>query len=150
MRHTELDFVSDRDAEAWAPLFAILAVADPDRLSELKDCALKLTGAKVSSAEEESLSLRLLADMRQIWPETEEKIFTKTLIERLRGIEESPWSSFEKFDGRRLSVMLRPFGVSSRSVQIGPENLKGFYRKDAEDAFRRYLGTYPSEASETA
>jgi len=147
---TELDFVSDRDAEAWAPLFAVLAVADPDRLSELKDCALKLTGAKVSSAEEESLSLRLLADMRQVWPGTEQKIFTKTLIERLRGIEESPWSSFEKFDGRRLSGMLRPFGVSSKSVQIGAENLKGFYREDAEDAFARYLDTYPSEASETA
>jgi Protein of unknown function (DUF3631) len=27
-----LDFVSDRDAEAWSPLFAILAIADPDRL----------------------------------------------------------------------------------------------------------------------
>jgi hypothetical protein len=146
---TELDFVSDRDAEAWAPLFAILAVADPGRLSELKEAALKLTGAKVSNAEEENLSLRLLADIREVWPETEPKIFTRTLIERLQAIEDSPWSSVERFDGRRLSRMLRPFGVSSKSVQIGTENLKGFCREDAEDAFRRYLGTYPSEASET-
>jgi len=107
-------------------LFAILAVADPGRLTELRDCSLKLTGVKVSNAEEENLSLRLLADIREVWPATEQKIFTKMPIKRLQGIEDSPWSSFEKFDGRQLSAMLRPFGVSSASVQIEHENRKGF------------------------
>jgi hypothetical protein len=29
---TALDFISDREAEAWAPLFAILSIAEPSRL----------------------------------------------------------------------------------------------------------------------
>jgi hypothetical protein len=145
---TELDFISDRDAEAWSPLFAILAIADVSRLKELRDSAMRLTQTKVSNAEDDNLSLRLLADVRSVWPQGEPKIFTGELIQRLKAIEDGHWVSDERFDGRRLGRFLKPFGVTPATVQIGKDNRKGYYREAAEAAFGRYLGPYPSGASE--
>jgi hypothetical protein len=145
-----LDFISDRDAEAWSPLFAILAVADPSRLAALQVCAEKLTKTKAANSEDEILSLRLLADVRTVWPETEPKIFTAELIQRLKDIEDGHWASDDKLDGRRLSRFLRPYNVTPATVQIGKENRKGYYRDAAGAAFSRYLASQPSEASEPA
>ncbi len=145
-----LEFLSDRDAEAWAPLFAILAVADPSRLAELQACAESLSNTKAANAEDDSFSLRLLADVRTVWPATEAKIFTAELITRLKAIEDGPWASDDKLDGRKVGRFLKPFGIKSASVQIGDENRKGYYREHAEAAFARYLGAQPSEPSEPA
>jgi hypothetical protein len=145
-----LDFISDRDAEAWSPLFAILAIAEPSRLPELRVCAENLTRSKASNAEDDSLSLRLLADVRDVWPETEPKIFTAELLRRLKGVEDGPWASDDKFDGRKLSRFLRPFKVKPSTVQIGSDNRKGYYREEAEGAFACYLAPQPSEPSEPA
>jgi Protein of unknown function (DUF3631) len=146
----DLDFISDRDAEAWSPLFAILAIADVSRLKELRDSAVRLTQTKISNAEDDNLSLRLLADVRSVWPVSEPKIFTGELIQRLKGIEDGHWVSDEKFDGRKLGRFLKPFGVTPATVQIGKDNRKGYYREAVEAAFTRYLWSEPSGASEPA
>jgi len=145
-----LNFISDRDAEAWAPLFAILSIAVPERLPELRVCAERLTHSKSANAEDDSLALRLLADMRAVWPDSEPKMFTATILERLKGIEDGSWASDERFDGRKLSRLLRPFGVTPQTLQIGRENRKGYYREHAEAAFARYLASQPSGPSEPA
>jgi hypothetical protein len=147
---TELGFVSDRDAEAWAPLFAILSVAAPERLPELRTCAERLTHAKGANAEDDSLTLRLLADVREVWSDSEPKIFTAELLQRLKKIEDGPWASDERFDGRRLSRLLRPFGVTAATVRIGTETRKGYTWEDAEAAFARYLASQPSQPSQPA
>jgi hypothetical protein len=90
------------------------------------------------------MSLRLLADTYAVWPENEPKIFTAELIRRLRGIEDGAWAADDRLDGRRLSRRFRPFGISPATVQIGSDNKKGYYRQDAEVAFRRYLTPQPS------
>jgi hypothetical protein len=146
----ELGFVSDRDAEAWAPLFAILSVAAPKRLPELRTCAERLTHSKGANAEDDSLTLRLLADIREVWSESESKIFTTELLQRLKKIEDSAWASDERFDGRRLSRLLRPFGITAATVRIGAETRKGYTREDAGAAFARYLVSQPSQPSQLA
>jgi hypothetical protein len=146
----ELGFVSDRDAEAWAPLFAVLSVAVPERLPELRVCAERLTHSKSANAEDDSLALRLLADVRDVWSEAEPKVFTAELLKRLKGIEDGPWASDERFDGRKLSRFLRPFGMTAATVRIGTETRKGYTRQDAEAAFARYLASQPSQASQPA
>jgi hypothetical protein len=142
-----LDFISDRDAEAWSPLFAILAIADDSRLQELRSSALTLTRTKATDAEDDNLSLRLLADVRSVWPRHEAKIFTADLIGRLKRIEDGPWESDDRLDARKLSRFLKPFGVTPATVQIGKDNRKGYYRESAEAAFDRYLEAEPSGAS---
>ena len=127
----ELEFISDRDAEAWGPLFAILSVAAPERLPELRTCAERLTHSKGANAEDDSLALRLLLDMREVWSDSEPKIFTAELLQRLKKIEDGPWASDERFDGRRLSRLLRPFGITAATVRIGAETRKGYTWQDA-------------------
>lgn len=144
----ELGFVSDRDAEAWASLFAILSVAEPERLLELRICAERLTSSKSASAEDDSLALRLLADMRAVWSESEPKIFTAELVRRLKAMEDGPWAADERFEPRKLSRLLSPFGVTPQTVQIGSENRKGYFRENAEAAFARDLASQPSDPSE--
>ena len=41
-----LDFLRDREADIWEPLFAIASVAVPERLEELKQIAIRLSGPK--------------------------------------------------------------------------------------------------------
>jgi hypothetical protein len=144
----ELDFISDREAEAWAPLFAILAIAAPERLSELREAAMGLTHSKASNADDDSLATRLLTDMREVWPDSQPKIFTVELLARLKTLEDAPWSTDETFDGRRLSRYLRPFGIVSATVRIGTTTRKGFCREDAQAAFVRYLSSQPSQPSQ--
>jgi hypothetical protein len=145
-----IEFLPDRDADSWAPLFALLAVIDRDRLAELKQCAEGLTAAKVTDAQDGNVSLRLLADISLVWPADEPKIFTTVLIKRLREIEDSHWASDEKFDGRKLGRLLKPFKITPRGVQIGQTNLKGYYREEFQEGAAPYLDFQPSEASETA
>jgi uncharacterized protein DUF3631 len=146
----ELGFVSDRDAEAWAPLFAILSVAAPERLPELRTCAERLTHSKGANAEDDSLTLHLLADIRDVWPHSGPKIFTAELLRRLKNIEDGPWSADERFDRSRLSRLLRPFGITAATVRIGAETRKGYTWEDAEAAFSRYLVSQPSQPSQPA
>lgn len=147
---TELSFISDRDAEAWGPLFAILSVVAVERLPELRECAEHLTHAKNDNAEDDSRTLRLLADVRDVWPVEEPHIFSAELVRRLRGIEDGPWANDEKFDQRKLSRMLRPFGLAAGTVRIGPETKKGYTREAAGVVFARYLKAQPSQSSQPA
>ena len=84
-RPADLAFLPDRDAEAWQPLFALLAVSDSLRLAELRKCAESLTQSKSSHAEDDSLSQRLLVDLREVWPEAERQALTGDLLARLRA-----------------------------------------------------------------
>jgi hypothetical protein len=148
-QNLDLDFIEDRDAEAWEPLFAVLRVGDPRRLGELKECALVLTGQKAGGDAEESLSLRLLSDLREVWPE-DESAFTGHLIESLRAIEDSPWASEVDLNPRKLARFLRPFGVEPRQVRIGSKTAKGYLLSELEPAFARYLGVKGKHPKQTA
>lgn len=77
-------------------------------------------------------------------------MFSAELLQRLRDVEDGPWASDERFDARRLSRFLRPFGVTPQTVQIDRESKKGYYREHVEAAFSRYLVSQPSEPSEPA
>jgi hypothetical protein len=135
----DLEFLSDRDADLWIPLFAICSVCVPDRLLELKQCAVILSGAKAGDDAEDSLPLKLLGDIKVIWPEGQEKCDTATLLEKLKTQEESPWAEYG-LSPCKVAKMLRPFGVESRSVRIGAKTPKGYSYDSFKSAFERYLG----------
>jgi len=146
----ELEFIEDRDAEAWESLFAILAHMEGPRYEELKNCALTLTGQKAEGDAEESLSLRLLADLREVWPENEGTAFSAHLIESLRGIEDSPWASEVELNPRKLARFMRPFGIQSQQVRVGSKTAKGYHLSELEPAFARYLGPDGKHAKQPA
>jgi hypothetical protein len=145
--NTALEFLGDRDADSWAPLFAVLAVADPARVPELRACAEHLTGAKAADAADESLSLRLLHDLRDVWPDSEPYAFSEDLKGRLRAVEDGPWSESEiDLTERKLARMLKGFKLHSATVRIGEKTRKGYSREAFEAASAPYLADDPSQA----
>jgi hypothetical protein len=134
----DLKFLSDRDADLWMPLFAVCTVAAPERLSELQRCAVALSGAKTAGDVEDSLPLKLLADVQKVWPTGADRMTTATLLQGLKEIAESPWAAHD-LNANRLSAMLRPFGIASRQIRTENENVKGYMRAGLSEAFSRYL-----------
>ena len=116
--HGELGFLSDREEDCWLPLFSLLAVIAPERLPELQRAALDLSGQKGEDDVDNSLSLRLLADIQKVWTNEENSLSTD-LIQRLKDLEEAPWSTEIELTPRKLARMLRMFGIQSRSVRVG-------------------------------
>jgi Protein of unknown function (DUF3631) len=133
----DLDFLGDRDAEAWMPLFAILAVADPGRLKELRQSAELLSGQKHEDAGDESLALRALLDAASVLRKGEEFVASAELLTRMRSIDEAPWSGPD-FDARRLARFLRPFGIRSKVFRDGDSTPRGYGAAKLSECARRY------------
>jgi hypothetical protein len=131
--------VSDRDADLWTPLFVICSITAPARVEELKACAITLSGSKADEDTEGSYSLKLLADIREVWQGNDKNIGTKALLDKLRALDESPWATEYELTDRKLARLLRPFGVVPRSVREGEKTPKGYTRESLDVAFTRYL-----------
>ena len=106
---------------------ALLAVADlaggtwPERA---RDAAEQLSG----SAEVEDASLGIPASCRLSGRlRRARRLWTRDLLDRLYGIEEAPWGEWE-ISPKRLADLLRPYGVSSRTIRIGNKTAKGYRR----------------------
>ncbi|HET9256858.1 MAG TPA: DUF3631 domain-containing protein [Pseudonocardiaceae bacterium] len=84
--------------------------------------------------------LRLLADLRTVFGTTD-RISTETILERLRGLDESPWSDLrgKALDSRGLAHRLKPYGITSTKVKIADASVRGYRREDLHDAWQRYL-----------
>lgn len=146
-----LEFLGDRDGDSWSPLFATLGVADPSRLPELRECAEHLTATKADIATDDSVHLRLLSDMRDVWAESERYVFSKDLTARLRDIEDGSWDEGEiGLTQRKLARMLKGFKVQSSTVRIGDRTAKGYSREEFEEASIPYLKPKTSQASQPA
>jgi hypothetical protein len=140
----DVDFLSDRDLENFEPLLAILTVADPSRLAQLRNAAERLTADKAANDVDESLSLRLLSDVRDVWPQAEAYIFSVELLKRLRAVPDAPWAEDVPLNPRKLARMLRGYGCSPRTVRVGTETGKGYDRDEFGGPFSSYLVERPS------
>lgn len=134
----ELSFLTDRDEEIFSPLFAVCAILAPDRVKDLQQCAKELCDAKASEAVEDSTALRLLHDVRDSWPAGETNCLTKTLLSKLKEIEDGSWQGDYELPPRRLAKMLRPFGIERRQVKTKFGEGKGYVMEEVELAISRY------------
>jgi hypothetical protein len=137
----DLQFLSDRDADLWISLFALCSVVSPEKMPHMQAAARELSGSKATGDEDDTLALKLLADLRDVWPEDEAKVETKVLIGRLKGLDESPWATKDhELSAHRLARMLRPFGVRPDQFREGPlGGLRGYVREALNSAITRYL-----------
>jgi len=137
----DLHFLSDRDGEIWSSLFAVCSVAAPERIKALMEDAKTLCKTKQANDEDDSLPLRLLADLISVWKEYEINLTTAAILDRLQQVEESPWKSDIELTPRKLARMLRPFGMERRQVrEKGSESTtKGYLRSELEQAVSCYL-----------
>lgn len=147
----DLEFLQDREADCWSPLFALCSVVAPARLDELRRCAERLGSEKAAADTEDSIRIKLLADIRSVWPEGEKEIFSRELKKRLVEAEESPWEAEWKLTPRKLARMLSEFGIpTGKTIRVGHETAKGYQREDFELVFSRYLPVEVSHPSQPA
>lgn len=133
-----LDFLHDREADIWEPLFAIAAVAAPERLAELKRIALRLSDQKAKMDVDDSQGLRLLADVRTVFGGTKRNALQSLeLVERLQKDNATHWD--EALTQTALARLLRPFGIAPQQLWLGDRNVRGYRREDFKPAFERYL-----------
>lgn len=124
--------LNSRARDVWKPLLKIAEVAGEEWLLKASEAALAIA-SNSEEADDTPLSIRLLEDIREIF--TEEKLPTKDLISRLRGLEESPWANMDKFNASLLAKMLRSYGIKSHHWNT----YRGYVRNDFSDSWNRYL-----------
>lgn len=139
----DIKCLRDREAELWLPLFAVCAVAAPERLAELESVALGLAGVKAAS-EPGDLGIRLLADVRDVFDEVgADRLSTEVLLSKLNQHAESPWPGWNHGKGlsaHNLGRMLSPFGISPGTVRFSDgQTAKGYYRDSFTEAWQCYL-----------
>jgi hypothetical protein len=128
--------VEDRSADLWEDLITIADLVGGRWPSRARNAAITIVSDTLS--ESASLGVLLLRDLRTVFDESDlTAMFTREILGKLHEIEESPWFSLP-LDARRLSRMLSEYRVSVKTVRIGAEIGKGYYRHELEDPWRRY------------
>jgi hypothetical protein len=84
--------VEDRGADMWEPLLAIADIAGGEWPKRARAAAVALVA--VTHEVEPSLNLRLVADLRTVFGETEE-LATKTILAQLCALEDAPWKDLK-------------------------------------------------------
>ncbi|MBZ5502348.1 MAG: DUF3631 domain-containing protein [Acidobacteriia bacterium] len=139
------DCLSDRQQDVVEPLLAIADAAGGEWPKESQAALLEIFGAAQG---DESVGVRLLADIRAVLGGDEEnprreRISSADLAEALGKIETSPWGEWSKgkpLTPAKLARLLSRFGITPTVKRIaGSPNQRGYERTDFEDAWTRYL-----------
>jgi len=144
----DLEFLQDREAELWLPLFATCQVASPERVEELKNTALRISAQK-QSEEPADMGILLLKDTRDTFQQSrEDRLSSSKLLMELNNIEVSPWVSWSKgkgLDARGLARLLRPFKIETHNLRLHDGLVvKGYERADFEESWSTYLSPLPA------
>ncbi len=154
LREAEPDLpeeLSDRAQEAWEPLLAIADMAGGDLPARARTAALALSGEEVD-ADSEGERVLLLAHIRDVFADLRDRdaIQTTELLAALVDRDDGPWSEWwgrdvrdgnAKAAGRRLGLLLKPFGIRSKKVRTGDKTAQGYVRSAFVDVWSRYLGS---------
>ncbi|AGG08468.1 DUF3631 domain-containing protein [Dehalococcoides sp. THU3] len=134
--------LDDRAADCCEPLLVIAYSAGEEWFAKATESLINLmTGEE---RQDDSLNVQLLSDIREILEsEGLDRISSSALTDSLKSQEESPWSEHGgiNLSQRKLSRMLKPYGIKSRSIRSGADTYKGYQKDDFNDAFSRYLPT---------
>ena len=133
--------LDDRAGDSWEPLLAIADLVGGEWPERARKAALALSAGDARGAEDDTLGVRLLYDLRGVVGDLH-AISSADVIRGLNALEEAPWGDLngKPLDQRRLARLLKPYGIKSGTVTLGPgDTPKGFYATALHDAFTRYL-----------
>lgn len=140
------EWLDDRDADLWAPLFAVAAIAGDPWSDRALDAARALSAGQV--IEDTSAGAALLRFLQRLFAERDaDRLATTTILEAAREDPEAPTG----FGGRELASrdvarLLKGFQmpnglpVRSKKIRIGSVTVQGYLRDELSDAFSRYIG----------
>lgn len=154
-----LSFLNDRDAEIWAPLFAVCTAFCPSRVVELtavaadfatlktapsrKHSAVELQAAEDNAMEQEYAE-RLLADIFRVMGDYR-YLWTEDLLAALFALPTGPWRRLRGTGITAVNIAdmmkrfeLRPKMIRSPGGRKHSKMLRGYTREDVVTAMRRY------------
>jgi len=139
--HPEIpEGLNDRAADIWEPLFTLADLAGGVWPQASREAALALTSA---ASDSNSISSLLLDIAVGFVLAKGDRIFSRGMAEHLNARSaHRPWA--ERRNGKPitelwLSQQVRPYGIRPRTLWIGEEQGKGYYRSDFEQVFQRYI-----------
>jgi hypothetical protein len=140
--------LEDRAADTWEPLIAIADLACGDWPTRARKAAATMTQAEAQQEEDTSASVRLLADLRQVFhTKGAEALYTSTILDALHQLEDAPWADWygHPLTTRDLAKLLRPYQVESKNIREHGTGAprKGYARADLQDAWARYVPLHP-------
>jgi len=145
------DGIQDRDADVWEPLLAVADAAGGEWPQRARVSGVSLVSLSKESTP--SLGIRLLQDLYTVF-DSGELLPTKTILELLLFLPESPWSDIKgkPLTDSGLARRLGDYGVKSKQIRIGSWTGKGYARADFRDAWERYLppAHHKDETGETS
>jgi len=140
--------IEDRDADVWEALLVVADAAGGDWPARARVAAVALVAdAKRSTP---SLGVRLLSDLHVVFGDRD-AVPTEDIIKALLAMQEAPWADLrgKPINDRRLASLLRPYGISPKTIRVGDTTPRGYAREDLYDPWSRYLGA-PSAISATS
>jgi hypothetical protein len=150
--------VEDRQADAWEPLLVVADLVGGEWPQKAREAAVALVTAARETPT--SLNLRLLEDLRTVFlnrlvaveQAQPHGLPTKTILDGLCALEDSPWQTInkgERLSPDQLSRRLRDYSVKRTNLRLTPgvrEQTKGYPIALLADAWRRYLSLIPRDA----
>ncbi|MEX1194409.1 MAG: DUF3631 domain-containing protein [Dehalococcoidia bacterium] len=134
------DFLDDRAADSWESLLAIADLAGADWPSRGRQAALTLSVG--DSREDDSLGVRLLADVRRVFDRLHaQRLTSADLISALVEDERAPWGEIKgkPLDARALARMVKRYDVRPKVMRLPDGSTqRGYMVKDFADAWSRY------------
>jgi hypothetical protein len=132
--------MSDRAQDSWEPLLAIA-----DAAGETWPSMSRVAAATLSAEDTASVSdgIRLLQDIKDVFPPPVTYVPGSVLTSLLHEIEESRWGDYygSPLSARRLALLLEPYGIAPRQERVGEDHAprRCYFKSDFEDAWKRYL-----------
>ena len=140
---------NDRALDNWTPLLAIAESMG----GKLPAVALQSFDALhgMSDEEDDGIGPMILHDIREVFDRQGKefvKLFGQDIVQRLASLEERPWAEWKHgkpLTTTSLAKLLKPFGIKSKRIWIGPDQQRGYEREWFNDAFARYLAETPAD-----
>ena len=130
--------LNDRAADIWEPLLALAEIAGGDWPKMAREAATALSGWR---ADKNPVAV-LLTYIQFLFRETgSDRLFSRTIVDTANSFEDRPWEDMRHgkiLDELWLSRLLRGYGIRPKTIWIGEESARGYFREDFAEAFQRY------------
>jgi hypothetical protein len=141
------DALSDRRQDVIEPLLAIADLVGDEWPARARAAVVEVFEGP--GAEDQSIRVRLLADIRTIFQERHtQKISSEALVEALSEIETSPWAELnhgKNISKNGLARHLKAFQLFSKTIRFGETLAKGYELEQFTEAFSTYLAPVSPE-----
>jgi hypothetical protein len=146
--------LNDRAAEAWELCIAIADLAGGHWPQRARRAALTISGDG-ALADDESLGVQLLADIRDIFEKLnstepdkkKQRLHSADIVKQLEEMEHRPWPEFRReqpITKTQLAGILRKYHITPSKLRIGPDNANGYKCTQFDRVFEQYLPPFPT------